>query len=651
VHEAETAERVPVALKLGRPGYPASLAHMMERERAILQHLAGQVAPELLAAGEHAGRPFLALSWCEGKPISAVADRLRDGPDAPMRLLALAVSLVAAYATLHRKGVVHGDVHPDNVLADNHCTVRVIDFGIARRLDPTSPYASAAQGGVPYFFDPRTALFLLDAGPPADGDPRDEQYRLGVLVYLLLAGRPYLRFAAERHAFLRQIAEQPPQSFASVGVAPWPALEQVLARALAKDREQRFPDTDAFREALERVSVPARETPAAGPRGQALLARVLSEVELDGELFRTGPQEAPRCSLNLGGGGIAYLLYRLSSLREDARLLAHADAWSLTNLVRAEAGPEAFENPGLEMTRSIFSECSVHHDRPGLHFAQLLISQAMADRATLRAQLPAFLHRAARRGRQLDVTLGRSGALLASALLLETLRVAPKDVNDTVREFTLAHLTELWSALEAMPPIREAVDFPLLGIAHGWAGVLYAVLSASRALDVPPPPNFEQRLLELAEFAVPQSQGVAFHGSIPSSTVSAMHLAPGWCAGAAGQAFLWAEAATRWGDARWAALAEQCATFAVHHPDRYGDLCCGLAGRAQAALRLYQISGEPRWLAHARALGETAAETIDQHALRASSLYRGRYGVALLQAELEHPELAAMPFFGCEHRR
>jgi hypothetical protein len=143
---------------------------------------------------------------------------------------------------------------------------------------------------------------------------------------------------------------------------------------------------------------------------------------------------------------------------------------------------------------------------------------------------------------------------------------------------------------------------------------------------------------------------VAFRGSIPNSKVSAMELAPGWCAGAAGHAFLWADAAQRFQDARWLQLAEQCASFAVHHPDRYGDLCCGLAGRAQAALRLYQVSGEPSWLGHARTLAETAAETIEQRALRAASLYRGRYGVALLQAEIEHPELAAMPLFGCEHR-
>ncbi|HKO53267.1 MAG TPA: lanthionine synthetase LanC family protein [Polyangiaceae bacterium] len=652
VHQAEAADGTLIALKLGRPGYPASLAHMMQREQAVLKHLGGQVAPELLAAGEHDGRPFLALSWCPGEPITALANRLRSvgGADALPKLHALCVSLVAAYAKLHRSGVVHGDVHPDNVLADPHGNLRVIDFGIARYLDPNSIHGTAAQGGVPYFFDPRTALFLLDAGPAADGDPRDEQYRVAVLAYLLLTGQPYLRFAAERSAFLRQIAEQPPQSFASVGFVAWPAVEQVLQRALAKDRELRFPDTVAFLEALQRVPAHPPTARAVGPSGRALLARVLTEVELDAALFAAGPVQAPRCSVNLGGGGVAYFLYRLSLLRDDARLLAHADAWSLKNLERANTQPGAFENPDLDMTRSVFSECSLHHDRPGLHLTQMLISQAMADPATLRAQLPAFIHCASRAAPQRDLTLGSSGALLAAALLLEAVRFAAIELNSAVREFTRDRLETLWAELEALPPIREAQDFPLLGIAHGWAGALYAVLSAARALDLPPPSKLEQRLHELAEFAVPQSQGTAFCGNIPGARVSAMQLAPGWCAGAAGHAFLWAEAATRFGDARWLSLAEQCAIYAVHHPDRYGDLCCGLAGRAQAALRLHQLSGDPSWLTHARTMAETAAETIDRHALRAESLYRGRYGVALLQAEIEHPELAAMPIFGFEHR-
>jgi len=652
VHEAETAEGERLALKLARPGYPLSLAHMMEREQAILTHLNGVVAPRLLGAGQHDGRPFLALSWCEGEPVTAVANRWRSAParDALPRLHGLCVKLVSAYASLHRSGVVHGDVHPDNVLADERGNVRVIDFGIARRLDPNSPHSTAAQGGVPYFFDPRTALFMLDDGPPADGDPRDEQYRLAVLAYLMITGQPYLRFAAERQVFLRQIAEQPPQPFSSVGFLPWPELERVLARAMEKDRELRFPDCDAFLAALERVPVHPQIDRSAGSRGRALLKRVLDEVDIDGRLFDLGPREAPRCSVNLGGGGIAYFLYRLSLLRDDARLLAHADAWSLKNMSRANDGPEAFENPDLDMTRSIFSECSVHHDRPGLHLTQLLISQAMADRATVAAQIPAFFESASRPGHQLDVTLGSSGALLASALLLEAVRSAPADVNRAVRDFSLARLQALWATLEALPPMCEAEKFPLLGIAHGWAGALHAVLSASRALGLPPPPNLEKRLEQLAEFALTQTHGVAFRGNIPGSKVSAMQLAPGWCAGAAGHVFLWAEAASAFGEARWLSLAEQCATYAVHHQDRYGDLCCGLAGRAHAALRLHQLSGDAHWLAHARALAETAAETIDHHALRGASLYRGRYGVALLQAEIEQPELAAMPIFGCEYR-
>ena len=79
-------------------------------------------------------------------------------------------------------------------------------------------------------------------------------------------------------------------------------------------------------------------------------------------------------------------------------------------------------------------------------------------------------------------------------------------------------------------------------------------------------------------------------------------------------------------------------------------LCCGFAGQAYAQLNLYRHSGEQRWLRQARILAQKASEAGNGfHALRweglPHSLYKGDIGVAVLVAEMEKPETAAMPFF------
>ena len=78
--------------------------------------------------------------------------------------------------------------------------------------------------------------------------------------------------------------------------------------------------------------------------------------------------------------------------------------------------------------------------------------------------------------------------------------------------------------------------------------------------------------------------------------------------------------------------------------DPTGNLCCGLAGRAYAMLALYRVSGDAVWWERARSLAARAAHgsSSDQWP---NSLYKGRTGIALAAAEVDRPELAALPLF------
>jgi serine/threonine-protein kinase len=122
---------------------------------------------------------------------------------------------------------------------------------------------------------------------------------------------------------------------------------------------------------------------------------------------------------------------------------------------------------------------------------------------------------------------------------------------------------------------------------------------------------------------------------------------PGWCNGSAGMVFLWTLAAERLGDPAFRALAEGAAWNTWEAADGNANLCCGLAGRAYALVRMWQTGGEAEWLDRARVLaGRAAVEIAKSEA--PDSLYKGEAGVAALIADLARPESAALPFFAEE---
>ena len=86
-------------------------------------------------------------------------------------------AILQAYAQLHAQGVVHGDIHPNNILIDAAGQVCIIDFGLAKVLDPD--FRSRIQrGGVAFFFDPEYAAAVLAQQPPPAVTPASEQYAL-----------------------------------------------------------------------------------------------------------------------------------------------------------------------------------------------------------------------------------------------------------------------------------------------------------------------------------------------------------------------------------------------------------------------------------------------------------------------------------------
>ena len=632
------------ALKIERPS-AAGKTGLFEREAAILTHLDGRGTPRLLGSGDVDGRRYLAIEWRSGVD-AAVAAAERRGKRA--ELLALLSAIVSAYAGLHERGVVHADVHPRNVLVERDGSVRLIDFGIASWEGAPEGLARTWRGGVAFFFEPEYAAAARAGQEPPPATLAGEQYGVAALLYLLAAGVHPIDFSLEKTEMLRQIAEEPPLPFAERGAEPWPELEAVLARALSKDPAERFASLAEMAAALNRVEMPAAaERGGSGPSaGEALLARVLDKAAPEGPLFTGGFPEAPRGSVNYGAAGLAYALYRVAQAREDAALLSTADLW-IARALRDGGDEASFYNSEIELTPETLGRISPYHTANGLFAVQALVSHALGDRASQREAVGAFLAGAREPCVNPDLALGRSGVLLAAALLLDT--VDGEEDDPVRRELTSLGnelLAGLWEELDPLPPVPVCDPLPNLGMAHGWAGYLYATLQWCRAAGTARPERLRERLDQLGECAQLWGRGLRWRWyGTEAGDRRGTNVMPGWCNGSAGFVFLWTLAHRELGDPAFAALAEGAAWNTWEAPDGGGSLCCGLGGRAYALLNLYRHGGGPEWLERARDLANRAAADIVKGSEREDSLYKGTVGVALLAAEIAHPESAAMPFF------
>ncbi len=658
VHQVRLTDGRIAALKLARPGIGPLVRQAFERETALLKLMGGEVVPALYASGEEDERPYLILDWFGGVDVLSAAHELRSGDRPQTRELAtLAGAVVDAYARLHDRGVVHSDVHPHNTLVDADGGVLLLDLGFARIDHDGHPLASAPRAGVPFYFEPEYARAILaDEAPPASSR-LGEQYAVAALLYQLFTGELYLEFSLESDELLRQVAEEPPLRFAARRAPAWPSVEAVLRRALAKTPGDRYASMREFgaalAEAAEAAVLPAARGSAAvdaGERlvGERLVGDVLRRLDPDGVLFTEGIPAAPTCSVNFGAAGIAYALHRLAATRGSAELLSWADLWC-TRALRDAESDEAFYNPDLDLPESLIGRVSPYHTRAGVHAVEALIARARDDTPSLAAAVAGFVASSQPACDTLDLTLGRSGTLLAAAVLAEALGGGAERVGTPLLDVGRARLGDVWAEAAVLPPVTDCPALPNLGIAHGWAGLAFAALRWCEVTGDPLPDGLGARLDQLAECAEPWGRGLRWpwlSGAGPDRTFGYMS---GWCNGSAGFVHLWTLAHRTLGGGRWLRLAEGAAWHAWEHASPTGNLCCGLAGRAYGLLDLHRLTGEDAWLLRARDLADRAARADPDPELPWYSLYKGELGVAVLASDLAvRPPEAVMPFFGSE---
>lgn len=194
---------------------------------------------------------YLAMEHVEGTDLRSL---LRDGLE-PARLVELVAEIAAALDHAHERGVIHRDVKPANILVDAAGHVRLTDFGIARLGSSTMTQAGEFLG-TPACMAPEQVL-----SRPVT--PATDVFALGVILYEGLTGRRPFQgdsMAATTHAIVSASPTRP--SAAREGLTP--AFDDVIARALAKAPEDRYPTAGALAKAAAAALARGGAPPIAG---------------------------------------------------------------------------------------------------------------------------------------------------------------------------------------------------------------------------------------------------------------------------------------------------------------------------------------------------------------------------------------------------
>jgi hypothetical protein len=311
VYRASASDERVAALKIARNDRPITAA-ALAYEASVLERLAGAGSPRLLEHGTEGGRSYLAMEWCDGVSIVFAAQQARASRDRN-RLHTLAGRMLDAYARLHDSGVLHGDVHPGNCLLRDDGSIVILDFGNARRTGAAPGTIDPARTGIPQFYDPQMAAALLAGQLPPAATAESEQYAIAVLAYLLLTGLHPIDAPAVQQEILQRTVERPPLPFPARGVAAWPQVEAVLARALDKQPDCRFPSLSAMARAFASAKLPPNLQP---PTPRAAQQAFDSAVETVRGLL------APAADSPLD---YAWFGLRAALAMQDAELLAAAD--------------------------------------------------------------------------------------------------------------------------------------------------------------------------------------------------------------------------------------------------------------------------------------------------------------------------------------
>jgi serine/threonine protein kinase/Tfp pilus assembly protein PilF len=281
--------RETIALKLLRPE-AASSEEMLERfrnEMKLARTIGHRYVCRMHDLGTNDGLPYLTMEYVAGENLRDVL--LKSGPFPVERVVAIGRQIGEGLAEAHRKGVIHRDLKPQNIMIDASGNVRIMDFGIARPIEGSGLTREGVIIGTPEYMAPEQW-----AGETAD--PRTDIYALGAILYETATGRPPFSGETSFLLGLKHRSEAPPDPRTLNPAVPGDLAETILT-CLEKERDRRFQTAeDVLARLAESSSPSSRPGPASksdGARTKSIAVLPFTDLssEKDQEYFCDGIAE------------------------------------------------------------------------------------------------------------------------------------------------------------------------------------------------------------------------------------------------------------------------------------------------------------------------------------------------------------------------
>jgi serine/threonine-protein kinase len=276
-----------VALKIIRPELSSdeAMIEQFKRELILAREISHEHVIRIHDLGEERGIRYISMKYIEGTNLGDLLTA--TGRLSGERVISIAKQICSALDAAHRKGVIHRDLKPQNIMIDRGGDVHVMDFGIARSVESSEVPVAGTVSGTPSYMSPEQAQGKA-------GDARSDIYSLGCILYEMLTGRKVFESRTADGLMAQHIGEVPtPPSGLNPAVTP--ALDGLILKTLEKHPDRRFQSANDLCAALQGVPA-ADHTPVASSDTVSIHAPPAMETSIAVLPFRDmSPEKDQEC--------------------------------------------------------------------------------------------------------------------------------------------------------------------------------------------------------------------------------------------------------------------------------------------------------------------------------------------------------------------
>jgi serine/threonine protein kinase len=206
--------------------------------------------------GEQDGQTFIAMEFIDGETLRS---HIHGKPLPLEELLELGIQIAEALEAAHAEGIIHRDIKPANIFVTKRGRAKLLDFGLAKLVPKGIANADAESGGESS--DSHSIIGIISGTPSymspeqvrGDGlDPRTDIFSFGLVLYEMATGRQAFS-GGTGGAIIEAVLTRPPVPVRSVNPSIPPRLEEIIDKALYKDRSQRYQHTADILAELQRL--------------------------------------------------------------------------------------------------------------------------------------------------------------------------------------------------------------------------------------------------------------------------------------------------------------------------------------------------------------------------------------------------------------